>query len=176
MNERYYVGIDIGKKGFIVIQKQEEKIFYSLLEHNMKEIYQYLKEIKEKSKGNLIAVFEDVHALFGSSAKGTFEFGMQKGYMIGYLIALEIPYVAVSPKEWQKEVWIASDMVFKTSARISLKTKKPVKIVDTKTTSIKAAFRLFPCTDFKRTAKCKMVDDNKVDALLMSEYARRKNL
>jgi hypothetical protein len=39
-----------------------------------------------------------------------------------------------------------------------------------------AAKRLFPNIDFRRTTKCKNLDDNKVDATLMCEYARRKNL
>ena len=50
------------------------------------------------------------------------------------------------------------------------------KVVSTKNTSINAAKRLFPSLDLRKSTKCKNIDDNKVDALLMSEYARRKNL
>ena len=41
---------------------------------------------------------------------------------------------------------------------------------------INAAKRLFPDIDFRRTSKCKNIDDNMCDAMLMAEYARRKNL
>ena len=51
-----------------------------------------------------------------------------------------------------------------------------IKQVNTKETSMNAAKRLFPNIDFRRTTKCKNLDDNKVDATLMCEYARRKNL
>ena len=50
------------------------------------------------------------------------------------------------------------------------------KETDTKATSINAAQRLFPSVDFRRNEQCRKIDDNKVDALLMAEYGRRKNL
>ena len=50
------------------------------------------------------------------------------------------------------------------------------KVVNTKQTSINAAKRLFPTIDLRKTTKCKNIDDNKCDSLLLSEYGRRKNL
>ena len=174
-NSKKYIGLDIGKKGFIAIQGESYIEYYSLIDHDMKDIFLYLKMLKEKSNGNLICVFEDVKAIFGVGAGQTFEFGFQKGYIVGYLIALGIPYEAVLPRVWQKEIWTAADMVYKTTNR-KLKDGRFAKQVDTKPTSINAAKRLFPSEDFRRTLKCKIIDDNKCDALLMSEYARRKNL
>ena len=170
-----YVGLDIGKKGFIAIHRDSNIIYYSLKDNSMKDIFLYLKELKEKSDGNLICVFEDVKAILGVGAGQTFEFGFQKGYIVGYLIALGIPYEAVLPRVWQKEIWTDADMVYKTTNR-KLKDGRFAKQVDTKPTSINAAKRLFPAEDFRRNVRCKIVDDNKCDALLMSEYARRKNL
>jgi len=170
-----YVGLDIGSLGFLAIQRGDEKYFYPLCDHDMKEIFEYLKDLKEESKGYLVCVFEDVHAIFGVSANSTFGFGFQKGYIIGYLIALGIPYEAVLPKKWQKEIWTNADMVYKTSGKVSKKGKL-IKSVDTKATSKNAAKRLFPNIDLRRTTRCSTIDDNKADALLMSEYARRKNL
>ena len=172
---KVYIGLDIGRIGFIVTQKDNIKEYYSLADHDMKDIFEYLKHIKECSNDNLVCVFEDVKAIFGAGAGQTFEFGFQKGYIVGYLVALGIPYEAVLPRVWQKEMWTNADMVYKTTNR-KLKNGSFAKQVDTKPTSINAAKRLFPNEDFRRTSRCKKADDNKCDALLMSEYARRKNL
>lgn len=53
-------------------------------------------------------------------------------------------------------------------------TKK--KEVNTKKTSMNAAKRIFPNVDFRKNERCKKPDDNKIDSLLIAEYARRKNL
>ena len=55
-------------------------------------------------------------------------------------------------------------------------TEQKRKVVDTKSTSINAARRLFPNIDLRKNERCTKTDDNKVDSLLMAEYARRKNL
>jgi len=51
-----------------------------------------------------------------------------------------------------------------------------VKRIDTKATSINAARRLFPEVDLRKSERSKKPDDNKVDSMLMAEYARRRNL
>lgn len=51
-----------------------------------------------------------------------------------------------------------------------------VKDINTKATSFNASRRLFPNVDLRRSEKCKNLDDNKSDSLLIAEYARRKNL
>ena len=119
---------------------------------------------------------EEVHALFGSSAKSTFSFGEINGVLKALLIANEIPYTLVQPKIWQNEIWANKDMVvsYKTATRAGKEIKQ--KVVDTKATSINAARRLFPSIDMRRNERCKRIDDNKVDSLLLAEYGRRKNL
>ena len=63
-----------------------------------------------------------------------------------------------------------------TDKSTGVKTVKQYKAVDPKPTSINAARRLFPNIDLRKNERCKKIDDNKVDSLLMAEYARRKNL
>ena len=94
----------------------------------------------------------------------------------GLLIANEIPYTLVQPKTWQGEIWNNQDMIvsYKTIMRQGKECRQ--KVVDTKSTSINAARRLFPNIDLRKNERCKKTDDNKVDSLLMAEYARRKNL
>ena len=119
---------------------------------------------------------EDVHSIYGSSAKATFSFGEIKGLLRGLLIATGIPYQLVQPKIWQKEIWANEDMVVDYKKVTVKGVEQTRKDVNTKQTSFKAARRLFPNIDLRKTERCRNFDDNKTDSLLMCEYARRKNL
>lgn len=175
MNDKCYMAIDPGSKGFIVTQCDGEFSFYSIEDNDLYQLSEIMDKIRN-TYSNLVCVIEDVHSVFGSSAKSTFNFGFNKGYLIGLLAANKIPYVLVQPKTWQKEIWVNSDMVVNYK-KVKIKDKEITKKeVDTKNTSINAAKRLFPHIDFRKSERCKNLDDNKVDATLMSEYARRKNL
>ena len=175
--ERTYIGIDPGVAGFITVMFPDGKIeFASIDEHDDLDLHRVLMAIKQRSF-RVTAVLEDVHAIFGSSAKSTFAFGEIKGILKGLLIANEIPYTLVQPKTWQGEIWNNQDMIvsYKTIKK-SDGTEQKRKVVDTKSTSINAARRLFPNIDLRKNERCRKIDDNKVDSLLMAEYARRKNL
>lgn len=170
-----YIGIDVGKKGFISVIDNGEYRFCSIEDSDNLLLSKFL--LDETLSQSVAVVIEDVHAIYGSSAEGTFNFGFIKGFLIGLLVAHKIPYTLVQPKEWQGEIWTNADMVVNTK-KITRKDGKEInrKETDTKATSINAAQRLFPSIDFRKNERCKKIDDNKVDALLMAEYARRKNL
>lgn len=169
------MSIDPGSKGFIVTQCNGGFSFYSIADNDLYQLSEIMAKIRN-TYSNLVCVIEDVHSIYGSAAKATFNFGFNKGYLVGLLAANKIPYVLVQPKTWQKEMWLNSDMVVNYK-RVTIKGKEVTKKeVDTKNTSINAAKRLFPHIDFRKSEICKNLDDNKVDATLMSEYARRKNL
>ncbi len=175
--EKTYIGIDPGMKGFVTaIFPNGNYEFYSIDENDDLDLNRSLRSIKERS-WQVTAVLEDVHAIFGSSAKSTFNFGEIKGILKGLLVANEIPYNLVQPKEWQGEIWNNQDMIvsYKTINKAD-GTEQKRKVVDTKSTSINAARRLFPNVDLRKNQRCKSIDDNKVDSLLIAEYARRKNL
>lgn len=169
------MAIDPGSRGFIALQKNGSFSFYSIGDNDLYQLSEIMANIRS-SNTDLVCVIEDVHALHNSAAKATFNFGFNKGYLIGLLAANKIPYVLIQPKEWQKEIWTNSDMVVNYK-KVTIKGKETTrKEVDTKNTSINAVKRLFPNIDFRKSERCKNIDDNKVDATLMSEYARRKNL
>ena len=169
------MSIDPGSKGFICTQIDGVFKHYSIEDNDLYQLSEIMAEIRSKYD-NLVCVIEDVHSIFGSSAKSTFNFGFNKGYLIGLLAANKIPYVLVQPKEWQKVVWNNADMVV-SYKQVNVKDKVvSKKVVDTKATSINAAKRLFPTIDFRKSERARNIDDNKVDATLMSEYARRMNL
>lgn len=166
---KIYIGIDPGSLGFVSVDYGDgSRDFCSLKENDYHDVAEFLRSVKEKAKDGCVCCMEAIHAVFGSSAKATFSFGECFGVLQGVLIALGISYHLVPPKTWQKEIWIAQDKVYKS--------KEGKKSVDNKPTSINAARRLFPDIDFRRTEKCKNIDDNKCDATLICEYGRRKNL
>ena len=111
----------------------------------------------------IIVVIEDVHSLYGMSAKSNFNFGHIKGFKEGVLTAYGFDYKLVAPKVWQRGVWTEEDVIIK-------KGKK-----DTKATSLNAAKRLWPNHDFRKSNRAKKPHDGIIDAALMAEYARTIN-
>lgn len=163
---KLYIGIDVGAKGFITTQKDGVFSHYSIADNDYYQLSEIMAEIRKEK--DIVCVIEDVHALHLSSAKSTFNFGVCKGYLLGLLAANRIPYHLIQPKEWQKEIWTNADKEYKNT--------DGKKATDTKATSINACKRIFPLLDLRKNERCKNIDDNKVDSILMSEYARRKNL
>lgn len=175
MSDRVYLGIDVGSKGFITLNTGSEYKFFSIADNDNYQLSQFLASIKE-TYPDVVCAMEEIHAVFGSSAKATFSFGEINGLLKGLLIANKIPYHLVQPKKWQSEIWDNKDMVV-TYKQVTIKGKQVTKKeINTKQTSFNAAKRIFPHIDLRKTERCKNLDDNKCDSLLISEYARRKNL
>lgn len=175
MDDKLYIGIDVGSKGFISMQKNGVWQHFSIEDNDLYQLSEIMRHARENNP-NIACVIEDVAAIFGSSAKSTFNFGFNKGYLVGLLAANKIPYTLIQPKTWQHEIWTNHDMVV-TYKDVVVKGKKVrKKDVNTKATSINACKRLFPTMDIRKSERAKKPDDNKVDSVLMAEYARRKNL
>ena len=165
------IGIDPGKNGFICIHVSglddfDDKFTYYPIplinkEVDLKELCSCL--VMDGKKIDVHCVIEDVHAIYGSSAKATFTFGWIVGVLEALLVAHEIPYTKVTPKVWQKEMWEGIPIQ-----------KKANKRTDTKAMSLLAAKRLFPNEDMRASERCKVPHDGKVDALLLAEYCKRK--
>ena len=169
-----YIGIDPGSKGFVsVLRENGERKFYAIADGDMLDLAHFIAEEVKFSAPYVHAIMEEVHAVFGSSAKATFSFGEINGYIKGMLVALGVPYTLIQPKLWQKEIWNNQDMVYTYKPGKDGQTRK---VVDTKNTSYNAARRLFPEIDLRKTERCKNFDDNKIDSILITECARRKNL
>lgn len=96
---KYIIGIDPGANGGIVIITKSlgDVIGYSKMEH----LAEFKNAIDRGGYRNTIAFIEDVHALRGSAAKSTFEFGNSLGRIEGVLLN-RCPTVLVPPKEWQE--------------------------------------------------------------------------
>ena len=94
-----------------------------------------------------------------------------KGYSIEY--PCFYLYYIRSDVMWQKEIWIAKDMVFTVRKDKHGEDKRQVA---PKPTSINAATRLFPTTDLRKSDRARNPHDGKCDALLIALYAKRMNL
>lgn len=167
------IGIDVGKDGGIAVFVDDQLINYGVTPNIGTQIdLKHISTILNRYcpiEDDYHVVIEDVHALFGSSAKATFNFGWSLGILEGIVTALSIPYTKVAPKEWQKELWRGVTTIYKPS-----KGESKRKSVDTKATSLLSAQRLFPLIDFRKSDRAKKPHDGIVDAILLAEYCRRK--
>ena len=115
------IGIDPGSKGYMTVMGDAIRTF-ALKDMTEHEIAELLMRLKKHNKDGISAVMEEVHAIFGASAKSTFNFGEVFGLLKGLLIAADIPYTLVPPKTWQSEIWINDDKVY----RWPIVTGKPI--------------------------------------------------
>ena len=167
-----YIGIDPGKTGYITVFVEGSGYFFKSIETigsevDIKDLSDFLGQCTDVS----MCVLEDVHAIFGSAASSTWEFGKVCGIIEAILVIHKIPFTKIQPKKWQKEMWEGIPIQQKPSS-----TKKTMQ-TDTKLMSELVAKRLFPDLDLRRntdSTRSKKIDHNKVDSLLMCEYAKRK--
>lgn len=146
-----YIGIDIGTNGALACL-DESSLFYMLLKEDW---IDYIR----KQKGSLVMI-EDLHSIYGSSAKSNFQFGVNNGLVMGALTALRIDYLKVHPKLWQKEMWRGVPPILKNGK------------VDTKATSLEAARLLYPTETFLATKRSTTPHDGIVDAVLLAHYCK----
>lgn len=160
---KYYIGIDPGQKGFVTVIDEDGKFIeaFSLLKKsNEVDVNDIVTRLFNLSiyEDNCHIILEDVHSIFGSSAKSNFNFGWIVGVIEGTISSLGISYSKVAPKTWQKQMHQGIP-----------------KNDNKKVMSFMACHRIFPTVNLKRTEKCKNEDDNFADSLLMAEYGRRNN-
>lgn len=177
-----YVGIDPGKDGAIAVLKEDMKIFFTCAmpmiskDVNWSRVAEMLNP--ESTRHTFFVGIEEVHAIFGSSAKATFNFGGAFHGIIAVIETLRLSYLLIKPKEWQKVMFQGVPEIRKPSIETIVKGKKvkrkgPLK---TKEMALIAARRLFPNENFYKSERCVQPHEGIVDALLIAEYIRRKIL
>ncbi len=102
------MGIDPGAKGAICVYiPQLKKLLFKDHKHTAQEIMLWVESIKFKY--NIQAVYlEEVHSLFGMSAKSNFGFGWNVGISHTILNCVGITPTLVQPKVWQKFIKVTS--------------------------------------------------------------------
>lgn len=173
--KKAFAAFDPGKNGGLVVLNDFGKIVFSATipkiankEVDLKVLNQLIFSAKSFSN-EIHFIIEDVHSIFGMSAKSNFEFGRVCGMMEALIVANEIRYTKVQPKIWQKVSW---EGVKPVEIPTNKKTKTgEVKFkIDTKATSLLAAKRLFPDYNFAPTSRSKKEHDGLIDAALIAYY------
>jgi len=168
---KYFCGIDIGLSGAIVIQNSFDNNVVIHVTPTIKNAPDYAKmaEILSYYRGkDCHVVLENLHSIFGASAKSNFSFGSICGATEMALISNQIPYTRVQATDWQKLMFEGIKEVSKAKKTPTGKARR-----DTKAMSILACKRLFPKVSLI-APRCRTDHDGIADALLMSEYAKRK--
>lgn len=185
--KRIRVGVDPGKQGAIAVFA-DSKLEYVLplpLIDNLKsqvdeqKLFKIFLEIRKMSSDIFIAI-ENVHAHQLAGGTSNFSFGDNCGLIRGMIIALELPFIKVLSKEWQKEAWKGVVEIRKPDAYKMDKKSGSKKIIrgkiNTKATSLIAAKRLFPEQSFldpNKTERSKKDHDGMVDAALIGFWCNK---
>jgi hypothetical protein len=165
---QYIVGIDPGVSGAIVtlnrygtvcVSRQPMPTLKNGLGREVLDLQAISKIFAEIKACNAFVAIEQLQPM--PMDKGGTLANYARGRSLGVLEALcvahGLPYQLIRPQTWQKQMLAG------------------VEGTDTKARSIIAAQRLFPDVNLKRTERSKKLDDGIADALLIAEYARRKN-
>lgn len=184
---RVRIGVDIGGLGAIAffVEGNLQKYYAMPQVEKRPDIQAFMAILLRHvtAEDDVHAVIEDLHSIFGTSAKSNFQFGWINGVVETALVALSIPYTKVMPKKWQKSIWegvrpveiISYEKKQKgISAEPKLNKDGTIKHkIDTKATSLLAAKRLFPEETFLATTRSSVPHDGIVDAVLIGEYCKR---
>lgn len=154
----YYVGVDPGNAGGICIMGPRKKVVVFPFQGDPYKDWRVIQKIPKDSK----VCLERVHAVFGSRAKATFNFGKSVGRVEALLAARGLKYTEVDPKVWQSAL------------SISPRKKNGRKYVETpeewKWRLTRVSKKLYPrleCWSLSRTLQLKVGD-----AILIAEYCK----
>ena len=160
---KIYIGVDIGLNGGIAIMYPD-----GLIEKAKMPVIGKIIDIPsllyKLNKPNATIVFEDLGVIFGTSKATAFSMGYQVGILEALCVALKAPYHKVKAKVWQKEMFQGVPELSKSGKR------------DTKGMALVACQRIYPAMDLTLTQRASKPHDGLVDAVLIAEYAKRKNL
>lgn len=141
-----FCGIDPGHGGGIAVIREDGSVVTSVFDEAG------YKSILQTLNGSSLVIVEDVHAMPKQGVTSMFNFGFNKGWILGVLYALGIPTQLVSPQKWKRAFGLDND----------------------KQKSIECAMRLYPNANLYATPRCKKMHDGIAEALLMAEYAKRQ--
>lgn len=172
--QKVYIGVDVGKAGAIVALY--DNVNYSAYpiplinrEYDIPAIIGLFNEWTKEFDVHI--VLEQVHAIFGSSAGATFEFGRGFGILETAIASHQLPYTLVQPKVWQKLCFQGIPEIRKPASEKQRAANRQGKI-DTKAMALLAIKRLFPT--MKLTfGKGTKPHDGLIDAALMAYFCKQ---
>lgn len=144
----YYLGVDPGANGaYAVLNGSEIEVYGKFDKQSFLNICYCLSKKQEKTR----CCIEKVHAMPRQGSVSMFNFGLNFGWLKGVLDAFEISYQEIPPQTWKKEFGLNSK----------------------KEKSIEVCQQLFPDANLV-PHNGRKEHDGIAEAILMSEYARRK--
>jgi len=167
MTTKYYIGIDPGISGALVCMDDlgniRKKCVMPIVKIGTKNkvdpkaLAHWFKGCFTEEEVRIVAI-EEQRPMHQIGEVATFGMGRGYGIIEGVVATLELPYELIRPVDWQKEM---------------LKGLPKGKGM-TKENSKQVATQLFPKESFKRTEKCTKIHDGLTDAVLITEFIRRK--
>ena len=151
---KIFVGTDPGLNGAFCALGEDGSTIFKDYETNPYTMASWLHDLAQSHDIHMCMI-EDVHAIFGSSAKGTFNFGFNVGILHGIIRTLGLPLDLVQPKAWQKH--------FGVSAKGKAIKQNVAEI----------AIRLFPTAEIYGSRGGLL--DGRSDALLIAAYCKFKH-
>lgn len=165
MNNKFYVGIDPGINGGLACLDHAGNIrkitVMPVIKVGTKNkldsryIIAWFKKCFTEEEIRIVAI-EEQRPMHKQGLTSTFSIGRGYGILEGIVAALDLPYEIIRPVDWQREMF-----------RGFPKGK-------TKDLSVRVAQQLYPKQNFKRSSRCTNIHDGMTDAVLISEYIRRK--
>lgn len=145
-----YIGVDPGSDGGLGLIVQRRLVGYVKYSKGQSLVDRLLSWQSEYGldESNTVCIMEEVHAIYGSGAKSTFNFGRNFGEIIGIIRVLKIPIRFVPPLDWKKYYKLDKDKD---------KSRKKVK-------------ELYPGHDFKASARCTTAHDGICEGVLLGHY------
>lgn len=93
------LGIDPGASGGFALVGPDGPIDWSKMLDTEADTYERIHEFRQHAD---VALIEKVSAMPKQGVSSTFKFGANYGMLRGFLIALEIPWIDVTPGRWQQ--------------------------------------------------------------------------
>lgn len=163
MQDKLFVGIDIGLEGGIARKFGEVREYFAMpIIGNVVDYSLLLNKMRVDNSERCHVIFEDLHSLYSVSTASTWSLASQSGAIEMLCIALKLPYTKVAPKDWQKEMFQGIPPIRKNTGR-----------ADTKKMALIAAKRLFPEMNFLATERSRVPHNGIVDAVLLCEWGVR---
>lgn len=113
-SSKKYIGIDVGAKGAMTILSENGEIEFCNPFESVRIYSQHLKKIEQYSK--ILIGIEKVASMPNQGVKSMFSFGQRFGELLGMCDSLELSYILVPPKTWQRACMIPSGSDKKTIA------------------------------------------------------------
>lgn len=150
-----YIGIDVGKEGaFAMIDEDGNVEVYPMDE------WLLIQKLTDWSWDDCIAYVEkaSVRPGQGISSSGTFMEGA--GFIRGVIQTLHIPFEIILPSTWKRH--------------FGIQLGKEYSYKEKKLKDIECCKRLFPDVSLRKSSRSKVDSDGYADAVLISEFCRRK--